>query len=138
MPAKDYSIVAKFNSIVYTITYNANGGSGAPSEQTKRYGNNITLSSGIPTRNGYAFAGWGLDKNSNSLAYRPGDNYKDNSNINLYAIWVNLSECKKVVAPFNAFDSSWKEESISIKAGKGIYIYVDGIISQRTGDICAN
>ena len=27
MPSKNYSIVARFNSIVYTITYNANGGS---------------------------------------------------------------------------------------------------------------
>ena len=136
MPAKDYSIVAKFNSIVYKITYNANGGNGAPSAQTKSYGKNITLSTVTPTRNGYAFAGWTVNKSSNSVAYRPGDYYKDNSNIELYAIWVNLSECKKVVAPYNAFDNSWKEETVTIKAGKGIYVYIDGIISRRCKYMC--
>ena len=138
MPAKDYSIVAKFTEIEYTITYNANGGNGAPSAQTKSYGKNITLSTVTPTRNGYAFAGWTLNKSSNSVAYRPGDYYKDNSNIDLYAIWVNLSECKKVVAPYDAFEIGfqWKEETVTIKAGKGIYVYIDGI---HNGDknICA-
>lgn len=34
----------------YTIKYNANGGSGAPSSQTKTHGTNLTISSTIPTR----------------------------------------------------------------------------------------
>ena len=70
------------------------------------------------------------------MAYRPGDYYKDNSNIDLYAIWVNLSECKKVDAPYNAFDNSWKEETVTIKAGKGIYVYIDGTISRRCKYMC--
>ena len=36
----------------YTVSYNANGGSGAPSAQTKTYGVNLTLSSTKPTRTG--------------------------------------------------------------------------------------
>lgn len=34
----------------YTVAYNANGGSGAPSSQTKAYGTTLTLSSTKPTR----------------------------------------------------------------------------------------
>jgi len=34
----------------YTVAYNANGGSGAPSSQTKTYGTSLTLSSTKPTR----------------------------------------------------------------------------------------
>ena len=39
----------------YTISFNANGGSGAPGSQTKKYFSNLTLSSTKPTRTGYTF-----------------------------------------------------------------------------------
>ena len=41
----------------YTISYNANGGSGAPSAQTKTHGKNLTLSSTKPTSPGHTFKG---------------------------------------------------------------------------------
>lgn len=40
----------------YTVSYNANGGSGAPSSQTKFYGSDLTLSDTVPTRSGYLTA----------------------------------------------------------------------------------
>ena len=40
-----------------TITFNANGGTGAPSSITWWYGHKITIPSGIPTRTGYTFTG---------------------------------------------------------------------------------
>lgn len=36
----------------YTVSYNANGGTGAPAAQTKWHGTNLTLSSTKPTRTG--------------------------------------------------------------------------------------
>ena len=42
----------------YNITFNANGGSGAPGNQTKWKGQTLTLSSTKPTRTGYSFLGW--------------------------------------------------------------------------------
>ena len=42
----------------YTVSYNANGGSGAPSSQAKQYDKTLTLSSIKPTRAGYTFKGW--------------------------------------------------------------------------------
>ena len=39
----------------YTITYNANGGTGAPAAQTKWYGISLTLSGTKPTRKNYKF-----------------------------------------------------------------------------------
>lgn len=41
----------------YTVSYKANGGSGAPGNQTKYYGQTLTLSSTKPTRSGYIFNG---------------------------------------------------------------------------------
>ena len=71
----------------YTISYNANGGTGAPSSQTKYYGTTLTLSSTKPYRTGYTFKGWGLYASSTSPLYQPGDNYNYNISRTLYAVW---------------------------------------------------
>lgn len=71
----------------YTVSYNANGGSGAPGSQTKRYGSNLTLSVTKPTRTGYTFNGWSTSS-SGSVSYQPGSTYTGNANLTLYAIWT--------------------------------------------------
>lgn len=71
----------------YTITYNANGGSGAPGNQTKWYGTNLTLSSTKPSRTGHTFAGWATSS-TGSVVYQPGATYTNNSAVTLYAIWT--------------------------------------------------
>lgn len=78
-----YTVPAKPS---YTITYNANGGSGAPSSQTKWYGTSITLSTTKPTRNGYTFQGWATSA-SGSVAYAAGASFSANANTTLYAVW---------------------------------------------------
>lgn len=71
----------------YTVSYNANGGSGAPSAQTKWYGETLTLSSTKPTRTNYTFKGWATSS-SGSVAYASGASYTANSAITLYAVWA--------------------------------------------------
>lgn len=71
----------------YTVSYNANGGSGAPSSQTKWYGTNLTLSSTKPTRTGYSFQGWGTSASDTSVDYAAGATYSKNAGATLYAIW---------------------------------------------------
>lgn len=71
----------------YTISYNANGGSGAPSSQTKYYGKTLTLSSTTPTRTGYTFQGWGTSSTDTSVNYKAGGSYTANAGDTLYAIW---------------------------------------------------
>ena len=71
----------------YTLTYNANGGSNAPSSQKVTANTNFYLSSSRPTRSGYTFLGWTTDKNASSASYTPGQCVKINSNITLYAVW---------------------------------------------------
>ncbi len=75
-----------------TITYNANGGSGAPASQSGTMYNaqanvSITLSSTKPTRTGYTFLGWNTDKNATSATYASGGSYSFNTDTTLYAIW---------------------------------------------------
>ncbi len=74
-------------SSAYTITYDANGGSGAPSSQTKAYGIKQTLSSTKPTRNGYTFVNWNTKKDGSGTSYSAGASYTANVSVTLYAQW---------------------------------------------------
>ncbi|MBQ7957984.1 MAG: InlB B-repeat-containing protein [Clostridia bacterium] len=69
------------------IAYNPNGGENAPANQTKKYDEDITLSSTKPTRDGYVFLGWSTDSDSDIIDYFPGDTYSENKDITLYAVW---------------------------------------------------
>ena len=51
----------------YTISYNANGGTGGPSNQTKVYGVDMNISSTEPTRTNVTFQGWGTSSDSKKV-----------------------------------------------------------------------
>ena len=72
---------------VYTVSYNANGGSGAPASQTKTHGTALTLSSTRPTREGYDFLGWATSSTATSAQYQPGGRYTIDASVTLYAVW---------------------------------------------------
>lgn len=72
----------------YTVSYNANGGSGAPSNQTKYAGTNLTLSSTKPTRTGYTFSKWNTNSSGTGTNYDPGSEYKTDASVTLYAQWI--------------------------------------------------
>lgn len=69
----------------YTISYNANGGTGAPSSQTKTYGITLTLSNTKPVKIGYLFLGWTINSNGTGTLYQPGGSFTTNANTTLYA-----------------------------------------------------
>ena len=71
----------------YTVTYDANGGSGAPPSQEKVHGSALTLSSSTPTRAGYTFKGWATSSSATSAMYQPGGSYTANTGVTLYAVW---------------------------------------------------
>lgn len=81
------TLYAIWKANTYTIKYNANGGSGAPSSQTKTYGKTLTLSTTKPTRTNYNFKGWGVSASATTVAYAAGANYTSNAAITLYAVW---------------------------------------------------
>ena len=81
------SIVSGGTPETFTISYDANGGSGAPEDQTKEYGKAIRLSSTRPTRDGYTFGGWGNSATSATAIWQPGASYSGNADITFYAVW---------------------------------------------------
>ena len=119
----------------YTVSYNANGGSGAPSSQTKYYGKTLTLSSTKPTRTGYTFKGWATSA-SGSVTYAAGASYTANASVTLYAVWqantytIKYNANGGTGAPSNQTKthgvtltlSSTKPTRASVNSGDGIVI----------------
>jgi uncharacterized protein (TIGR02145 family)/uncharacterized repeat protein (TIGR02543 family) len=73
----------------YTVSFNANGGSGvAPSAQTVDAGSAITLpNQGNLTRSGYTFGGWNTESSGTGNNYNAGSPYTPTASITLYARW---------------------------------------------------
>ena len=112
----------------WTVSYNANGGSGAPAAQTKTYGQALTLSGTRPSRssvsagscsvtfhfngNGqsststaaaktraYAFSRWNTASNGGGTDYNPGGSYTANAAATLYAQWTSSVSTASVSLP---------------------------------------
>ena len=79
--------VWRYKPATYTVSYDANGGTGAPGRQSKTYGVTLTLTTIQPTRRNYLFLGWSKDRNATSASYTAGGNFTDNSDVTLYAVW---------------------------------------------------
>lgn len=92
----------------WSITYNANSGSGAPATQTKWENEPLKLSSVKPTKSGYTFKGWAVTqaKASNgepSSAYAPGTTLTANQIgpfPQLWAVW-ELNYSKPTISNFD-------------------------------------
>ena len=81
----NFTVTLKQN--LWHVTYDANGGSGAPSTQKKHYGNTLYLSNQTPTRYGYTFKGWSTSSSSSYAQYQPGDAFTTNADVTIYAVW---------------------------------------------------
>lgn len=90
-PNANLTLYAKWKADTYTVSYDANGGTGGPSAQTKTYGVNLTLStltsSTTPTKTGYTFRNWNTKADGTGTSYSPGGTYSANSGTTLYAQW---------------------------------------------------
>lgn len=88
------TVVTNATDYSYTLSYNANGGSGAPSNQS---GSNtavdpfytFVISQTAPTRDGYDFLGWSTSNSATTASYQPGDSITVSSSGTtiLYAVW---------------------------------------------------
>ena len=112
----------------YAVTYNANGGTGAPSTQYKTHGTALTLSSTKPTKastspgnytvtlnaNGgtcssasltakrttsYTFSTWNTNASGTGTSYASGASYTTNAALSLYAIYSSSTTTASVTLP---------------------------------------
>ena len=84
------TLYAHWTAITYTITFNANGGSGTMSNMSCSYNSEYTLTANSFTRTNYMFMGWATSANG-KVVYKDKASIKNLSNtaitITLYAVW---------------------------------------------------
>ena len=89
VPAKLYS---SWIPQVYVVTYNSNGGNGAPTVATQNYTfgtPNLALTTkGTLTRTGFTFAGWNTLATGLGTNYLESASFKPTASIILYAKWT--------------------------------------------------
>lgn len=103
----------------WSVTYNANGGTGAPGGQTKWRDEALTLSTAKPTRNGYTFKGWATSKTATSASVQPGASYTANAGATYYAVW-SLNHARPTISKMSAF----RCDSAHTASSSGTYAYV--------------
>ena len=72
----------------YTVSYDANGGTGTTASQTKTYGVDLTLRENGFTRENYVFVEWNTAADGSGTGYEAGGTFSGNADTTLYAIWT--------------------------------------------------
>lgn len=92
----NYVLDAQWKIITYPVTFDANGGTGAPGNTTKNSGSALTFSSAKPvktdstTGKAYDFLGWAETSAPNTIVYPVGNTTiaaNVNRPVNLIAVW---------------------------------------------------
>ena len=86
--SEDITLYAQWK-IYYTITFNANGGTGTMSKIQVKQGASTTLISNQFTRNGYDFFRWNTSSDGKGTPYSNGGSLTANDNMTLYAQWAS-------------------------------------------------
>ena len=117
----------------YTVSFNANGGAGAPSSQTATIGNSITIPLQQPTksntasspyvvtfngnggvvdensltsynRTGSIFSSWNTNSSGTGTNYAPGAAFSASANTTLYAKWSDTTARDTIIMPSGSRD----------------------------------
>jgi uncharacterized protein (TIGR02145 family)/uncharacterized repeat protein (TIGR02543 family) len=82
-------------SQLYTVTYDANGGSGTVPKDDSSYtsGSTVKVLSNTLSRPHYTFSKWNTSSDGSGIPYTSGSTFSIASNVTLYAIWIG-DTCK--------------------------------------------
>ena len=101
------TLYAKWTANTYTVSYNANGGSGTMNKTTCTYDTDCTLKANSFTKTGYTFASWTKDSTTGT-GYTAGSTVKNlatSGNVNMYAKW-NINSYKVTISTTKMSTSS--------------------------------
>jgi uncharacterized repeat protein (TIGR02543 family) len=91
---RSFSLTAQWEPAIYTVTFNANGGSVSSASKLVVY-NAVVGTLPVPTRSRYSFTGWNTAQNGNGTLYTSTTAYTTASNITLYAQWTAATAVAK-------------------------------------------
>ena len=95
----DVTLYANWETIpTYTVSFNANGGSGSVPSQNAQEGNSIILPDGDRlSRNGYTFGWWNTDRYGTGGDYGAGSSFFVTDDVTLYAVWNEVSVTSQMI-----------------------------------------
>ena len=87
------TLYAVWRANTYTVTFDANDGTGSMSDMTFTYGTAQNLSANAFTRTGYTFAGWATEEDATKVKYENGESVsnlttENGGTVTLYAVWT--------------------------------------------------
>lgn len=101
-------------TVEYSVSFDANGGSGAPAKITSDKAD-VKIPTAVPSRDGYKFLGWATKADATSATLQPGDTVQAaEAGLTLYAVWQK-NETPKVTytLTFNANGGEGAPEQIT-------------------------
>ena len=86
------TLYAQWQINTVTLTYDPQGGTGEPADQTGDAASEVTVSTTEPTRDGHTFEGWNTQADGNGTSYSGGDTYMlpNSGTDTLYAQWTTV------------------------------------------------
>ena len=118
----------------YTVKYDANGGTGAPSNQTKKQGESLTISTAKPTKTGYTFTSWNTKKDGTGTKYDIGASYTVDADLTLYAQYKENTVTYTVKYDANGGENAPKEQTKT----KGKELVLSTTVPTKEGYIFVN
>lgn len=110
----------------YTVSYDANGGSGSQTDANSPYEEDTTvtvLGTGTIARTGYTFIEWNTAANGTGTAYDPDDTFSmPASNVTLYAQWQENDPTYAVTYDANGGSGSQTDASSPYTAGSTVTV----------------
>jgi uncharacterized repeat protein (TIGR02543 family) len=84
-------------AITYTVSYDANGGTGTIVDATKTHDVDLVLADGSGfAREGYIFAGWNTLADGTGTDYAAGATYSINADQTFYAVWNSTTQVNQI------------------------------------------
>ena len=125
MPKGDVEIQAVFEAIpedIYTVAFNANGGSGEMANQTFDGGVKQPLRKNTFIRSGYTFTGWNTKADGTGTAYTDEQSVTVADNMTLYACWEKDASLLRITRqPQDQFVTEGQKAEFSVEAeGDGL------------------
>ena len=121
---------------IFTLRYNANGGTGAPSAQVcESYDGScgFVVADSVPVRDGYEFRGWAKDGDANDIYQARATVVSNNADepLTMYAVWA---EIKTYTLMYEVNGGSGAPEVQSCKSASGRCSFVvSSVVPTRSG-----